>query len=199
MRLDIGSRKLVAVIAVAFAIGAAVFWASPRKVAKHADLAARPEAERGNVTPPASVPADTEVTRPDEPSAELVAPTSTPEPVASATVPAKELACPAREPAAGSACTTSTDAGLRCVYQRRTDEILCICEPSVAHTWDCKKIEEDPPVAPCPSAQPATSSSCSAPDQLCVYGVGEAAQACQCKRDELLWSCISYQTWRGEK
>jgi hypothetical protein len=199
LSLDIRSRQMVAVIAVALAIGAAVFWAGPRKAAKHTVLPAPNEAEARPDAPPVMLPAATEVTGHYDPSAEPVAPAPTPEPATTATGQPKELTCPALEPAAGAACSTSTDAGLRCVYQRRSEEVLCICEPSVASNWDCKTVEEDPPVVPCPAAQPASDSNCGAPDQLCVYGVGEAAQACQCKRDTRLWSCIGYQTWRGEK
>lgn len=200
MSLDIRSRQMVAVTAVALAIGAVVFWASRPKAAKHADFPARDEAEARPDAPAVMVPAGAEITRRQNPSAELLATAATPEPEpAVATSQPKELTCPALEPAAGSACSTSTDVGLRCVYQRRSEEVLCICEPSNASNWDCKTVEEDPPVVPCPADQPASDASCGAPDQLCVYGIGEAAQACQCKRDTRLWSCIGYQAWRGEK
>jgi hypothetical protein len=198
VRLDNRSRTLVAVTAIALALGAAIFWANPGKAGKRAANFAEGETQAPPVTPALMLPASTEVTHRDDPRPEPVPPTPTPEPAASTNQP-KELTCPALEPATGSACSTSNDVGLRCAYQRRSAEVLCVCEPSVASNWVCKTVEEDPPVVPCPLDQPASDSGCGAPDQLCVYGVGEAAQACQCKREALRWSCIASQTWRGEK
>lgn len=146
-------------------------------------------------TRPAAQPEATVISSPAVPE---VAPPPSESPSEAPPVPP---ACPAARPSSGSRCEWRSDAGVRCGYEDGPPSI-CECRPgrtAASSVWECLDVVEEPASVSCRPERPDDGAACGISGQVCIYPKSETS-VCRCGAEkDGVWSCISYNAWRGEK